>query len=728
MHPADFNPFRLWPRSRVGIALAFSATALAASPAAWWSFDDGTARETISGRVDALAGHAAFVDGVRGRALRSDEFSTSIECPAAAAPAITADGFTVEAWIAPRAFPWNFCPLLRQHDATRGWSLDLDYQGRIVFRVATASGWTECATRDALPGLHPGLRFANEGGDATNTADFGDARPDPSVPLLRWTHVAATMDAAGVLRIFLNGAPAAQAVAPGPLRPAADVPLVFCRTAEPVLPLVLARPRANIPHFCSFDGLVDEVKIHLRALPAEQVAASFVEITPPSAPPLAFRRMPTAQEWPGTFGAFSTRLAYDEDWDRTRRVDRDADVFVRFDSTPCTFVAWNGTIYPIFYAENGDVGQQFEAFETWSKDGCHEAMMDRQNRHASWRIVENTPARVVLHWRHALISVHGRPANPDPDTGWGDWVDDYYTIYPDAVISRRTTLHSSKPRSNHSYAQDNSVLQPGLMPWDVYEREPLSVANLAGQESIFTMGRGNHGIADPAFAGPPVIQLHRFRTKWRPFMISPPGEVFGGVVTNQQNWPWCLPCWHHWPTAQLIESDGSVTFVENGRPKSSCLTQGWGYGDYKPDAVRLTDASVTRFALFGMTDGSAASLAPLARSWRQAPATTLDSSGFSSEGWSLEERAYVFSRLPSASADGPLAVSFAASEASPLVRPGLVVRDWGRADCTAALDGRPLVASRDFRVGHRSTPSGTDLVVWLDLSAKNPARLTLTPR
>jgi hypothetical protein len=72
-------------------------------------------------------------------------------------------------------------------------------------------------------------------------------------------------------------------------------------------------------------------------------------------------------------------------------------VFVRFDNNPCTFVCWNGTVYPVFYPDGGNFGQMFEAFETWSDDGCHEAMMDRQSKYSSWRIIENTPARVVIH-------------------------------------------------------------------------------------------------------------------------------------------------------------------------------------------------------------------------------------------------------------------------------------------------------------------------------------------
>ena len=440
-------------------------------------------------------------------------------------------------------FPWNYCPILTQRDEQRGFYFGLNYQGQLQLEAALGGNWIRCESPTALPGLNESLRFAGEGGRSHNTANFGDARPHPSIPLLKWTHVAGTVDASGWLRVYINGALAGETHADGAFAPAVDAKLVIGRTTVPVLPLFLARPPNNAAHVCSFDGLLDEVKLYGHALTAAAVSDQFKSIQPANPQPLQFRRMPTAQDQPGAFGAFYTRLAYDEDWDRTRRFGDYQDVFVRFDNNPCTLVCWNGTMYPILYPEGGNVGQQFEAFETWDKDGCHEAMMDRQSSHSAWRIIENTPARVVLHWRHALVSYNGKLIHTDAQTNWSDWVDDYYTIYPDTVCARRTVLWSSHPVSNHSYAQDNSVIQPGLMPWDVYEQEPLSVANLTGQETIQTMGQGNHGPKDPAFKEPAVIQRHNFKSLWKPFMIAPPNEIFGGEWTNTQSWPWFLPCW-----------------------------------------------------------------------------------------------------------------------------------------------------------------------------------------
>jgi len=691
----------------------------AGAPVAWWSFD------ADEGRRDAIVGHHEIVPGVRGMALRSNEFETAIECEPGTLPALDGGAFTIEAWIAPRAFPWNHCPIVEQRDETSGFYFGINYQGQLQLHASLGGEWVRCESPTALPGLNENLRFAGENRvSGKRAANFGDARENPSVPLLKWSHVAGSVDRDGTLRLFINGEPVGETKATGAFTPSA-AKLVLARTTEPVLPLFLARPPANKPNFCSLDGLLDEVKLYDRALTAAEIRAEFQAIKLTNPQPLQPRRMPTAQDMPGGFGAFYTRFQYDEDWDRTRRFGETQDVFVRFDNNPCTFVCWNGTLYPVFYPDGGNIGQMFEAFETWEHpNGCFEVMMDRQSRYSSWRIIENTPARVVLHWRHALVSYNDKLIHPDPVTGWHDWVDDYYTIYPDTVCARRTVLWSSKPAENHSYAQDNSVLQPGFMPWDLYEREPITIANLAGQETNPPMGQGRNPPNDPAFQEPAVIQRHNFKTRWKPFMIAPPKEVFGGVWSNRASWPWFLPAWHHWPTAQLIESDGSITFVENGRPKSSSLTNGWGYGTAKGDAIILTPNTLTRFALMGMTDGPTAALASLARSYHQPPTVAIRPDGFQSEGFSVAEKAFHITRMAD-HAGGELEISLAASSDSPLVNPAFVVRNWGAGNVSVSLDGKPIPPGASCRVGFRETPTGRDLILWLEMTAESPVQIGL---
>lgn len=810
------------------VAAVEQAAAKPSSFVATWNFDAGNGAEAVSGRTDIVSGPHSYVDGVRGKALRSDEFGTVIHRQAADAPPLGSAGFAVEAWLAPRAYPWNHCPIVTQREGEKAFYFGINYQGQLQLHAMVNGKWMLCESRTALPGLDESRKFPGEGGTPETMADFGDARPDPSLPLLKWSHVAGTLDDKGNLRLFINGKAVEQTVregdaphqpfalkkepdlkiqnaiygvigspelcvdvtakiqqqieggqlvlmagnelagrdpAPGkdknlkiiwvldgrgqvdgaaeglsidlgairtkllreaelshaPTYPATPG-ITIGRTTKPVLPLFRARSYGNEGSFCSLDGLLDEVRLHRRALSAEEVQKSFAAAQPAVAQPLEFPRMPTAQDMPGNFGAFYAQFHYDEAWDRQRRMGPAQDLFVRFENNPCTFVAWNGTVYPVWYPDGGNIGQMFEAFEVWTVDGCHEAMMDRRSEHSTFKILENSPARVVILWRHALMSRAGTKPNQHPITGWTDWVDDYYTIYPDAVCARRSVLWSSVPVSHHSYAQDNSVLQPGVMPWDVYERESLTVANLQGQETIQTMGKGHRGFKDPSFQGPAVIQRHNFTSRWKPFMIAPPNEVFSGVWTNNASWPWNLPTWHHWPTAQLIDSDGSCLFVNNGRPKSSCLTNGWGYGKVTPNAVEITENTLTRFALCGMTDQPAASLAPLARSWRQAPKAATRSVGFTGGTFSLGEKAYRFVQTANAA---DLVIDVAASDGSPLVNPAFVIENWTGPQPAVEWNGKKLTQGKDCHSGLLVTPKGSNLVIWIRTTATKATRVVI---
>ena len=72
-------------------------------------------------------------------------------------------------------------------------------------------------------------------------------------------------------------------------------------------------------------------------------------------------------------------------------------------------------------------------------------MSDKHNRYSHVRVIENHNARVVVHWRYALTDLFYTISSPDPMTGWGDWVDEYYYIYPDGVAVRHFAIHGVLP-------------------------------------------------------------------------------------------------------------------------------------------------------------------------------------------------------------------------------------------------------------------------------------------
>ena len=117
----------------------------------------------------------------------------------------------------------------------------------------------------------------------------------------------------------------------------------------------------------------------------------------------------------------------------------DADVVIRFDDSPIRLVFWQGMAYePAWVTENGKWYTD-EFLEAYGPPGCTggedcEPMSDKQTRYAHVSIVQNSDARAVIHWRYALSETRNYSGSfADPLTGWFDWADEYWTVYPDGV-------------------------------------------------------------------------------------------------------------------------------------------------------------------------------------------------------------------------------------------------------------------------------------------------------
>jgi hypothetical protein len=106
---------------------------------AWWSFDStdgGRVVDRQSGARDELRGHFRLVRGVEGRALKFDGYTTCVVRKSDRAPRLS-DEFTMEAWIALGAYPWNWCPVLCQEkDGLAGYSFGVGPQGEFGLRVS----------------------------------------------------------------------------------------------------------------------------------------------------------------------------------------------------------------------------------------------------------------------------------------------------------------------------------------------------------------------------------------------------------------------------------------------------------------------------------------------------------------------------------------------------------------------------------------------------------------
>ena len=148
-----------------------------------------------------------------------------------------------------------------------------------------------------------------------------------------------------------------------------------------------------------------------------------------------------------------------------------------------------------------------QSVEAWNdKEGCFEHMQDPRCLYSHVRIIENTEARVVVHWRYAPVSADDHLWNVDPRTGWGLWIDEYYYIYPDRTAVRCVTWQKGTLGEPHQFQESIPLTSPGQLQGDVINPDYVTVANLAGDRQVFSYVRNppqEYGEVGPRRAGHP---------------------------------------------------------------------------------------------------------------------------------------------------------------------------------------------------------------------------------
>jgi hypothetical protein len=601
-----------------GAYAAIAVSALLAAPAeeflAWWSFDqvqDGRASDRVSRVEDTIGGNFTPTAGVVGNALLFDGFTTEIVRPAASVPRLQ-DNFTLEAWVALGAYPWNWCPLIEQSSGTNaGYSLAIGPRGQLRMGLASGGQWREAVSKDFV------------------------------LPLRQWAQVSATFEQGRGLTVYVNGESAGQAAVSGAVTPAPDADLRVGVIPTPVKPSNIHREHGTLPGWFSLDGIVDELKIHARALNPTEVQAAYAAVRPATAPDLPLRKMPSGPPGPGRFGAYYSQLKYYPAWDALWRVGPDPDVLVRFDESAARVVFWRGTRYsPAWVAEN-DLWMADQSVEAWGEgkedmEGCFEHMQDPHCLYSHVRIIENTDARVVVHWRYAPVSSHNHLWRVNPKTGFACWVDEYYTIYPDAVGVRKVTWQRGTLGEPRQFQESLPFTQPGQYSSNVVQRDFCTVANLNGATATLSF------LAKPEKQKanlPPdlTLQIYHFKAQNSPFIIYEPGNQMEHVTDRNEKELARPGACNHWPVGQL-PCDGRTSQA----PDQPTHFLGFPIS-YPP--IHTNDTREWWNGLYGMTTKPIGDLVELARSWSQdlnscsgtTGSTVPASIGASEPTWSLEQ-------------------------------------------------------------------------------------------
>jgi len=658
-------------------------------PLAKWAFDEGggtVTRESVSGAQDKIEGFYKFVPGISGTALRLDGYTTSVT--ATGIKMQLTDSFSVSAWVALNAYPWNWAPIVDQEaDQLAGYFFGIDAFGHLGLQADVDGVWQSLTSSTQLP-------------------------------LKKWAYVVGTFDSRQGLAIYINGTKVGALVTHGDLSPAKEVDLLIGRVRQAILPAEWIHPKYAV--WYSLDGILDEVQIFGRSLGPEEINSTYSSAKYSDGEVLPWTRMPSGPPGAGRFGAYYATLKFEDMWDLPRRIGPDSDVVVRFDVAPIRLVFWQGTNYIPAWVTERDKWYTDEFLETGGA-GCPpgedcEPMSDKQSKYSHVRVLESDDARVVVHWRYADAEVEKSiGAWPDPYTGWFDWIDEYYTVYPDGVAVRKQVLWSSALDKGHEWQETIVINQPGTRPEDNINADALTIANMKGESATYSWSPSSPQRFDKPEN--PNIQVVNLKSDWKPFQIVAPAHSRMKPYTGEKTYS-MFEWWNHWPVAQ-IKSSGISAVAPDRASHSSLSHLFW-------DAYAQSSDSMTKIMLDGLTTKRAGDLVPLAKSWLSPPKLTITGEGFSGASYDPAQRGYVVVREPGAGKSG-FEATFGASEESPIINPAIVVQNWGEESARVRIDGKPVAPGKDVRLGHNDTMEGTDLIVWLRRETTHPLRVSLEP-
>ena len=380
--------------------------------------------------------------------------------------------------------------------------------------------------------------------------------------------------------------------------------------------------------------------------------------------------LPCGPQGPGRFGGYQTLLTFTPEWDAPWRLGPRSDVVVRFDHTAARLVFWHGANYvPCWVNEAG----------SWYSDGAvlrpgAGPYQDRLCRFAFASVIESNDARVVVRWRYAPVDVKGELIHADPVTRWNDWVDEFYTIYPDATGVRSVTLHSSEWTQPCWVQQSIMIRQPG---------EPAQALGLTPASQALTGG-----------------QLHTLPIK---------GGTFFHAVEAPANNADLPAAWGDWPAHGTAEPAGHQ-FI--------------GALRWKPSAEDLT--SKTWRMLIGLGTGKEAGIKQVALSWLAPPPLQIAGDACTSAGYQPDDKAYRL-HIKRPGTPVPVKLTLAGTASSPVVNPAFVITGWGKSAVRLSVNGKPVPRGSDFRYGFRKTAASADLIVWTRVDTTTPATFELQP-
>ena len=656
-----------------------SSNLLFAKECVRYSFDGLTSAKLYE-NVDA-------VDTPFGKGVFVNEYNSKLiwrESP------IIAESWGVSAWVAPRMYAGNTGAIANSIDSERGWILGIRKDGTIEFSY-TING---SPTKQLIT--------------------------SKKIPLLKWSHIGASFDGEFV-RIFINGKESAKKKARGTFD-FSNAPVEIGRTQIPLSVKTSAgiAKHASLKSYFRFDGIIADLRIsdlNFFQSILENVKKS-ENINKDSG--LKFPKLPCANLPCAKFGAYHSTLKFEPTWDNLWRVAEHSDVVVRFPDKPIKYIFWRGMGYVPVWASENDIWLTDQSLENFRNGECSEVMSDKQCRYSHIRVVENGEARVLIHWRYAMTNVLNQIRDED-ETGWGEWVDEYFVIYPDGIGVRKQILHSSnyEKRKQWGYQFQETILinQPGTRPTDNLEKYAMTFSDMQGNTASYSWLDGS-----PNFDKPDVmpIQIVNIKSKYKPFSIFEPTRttrsfLLHGLWTKQTPYH----CRNHYPVTQF-KNDGQRYVPDVDRPTHTSLAETVG-AKQKYEKIGKNSYAVRQ--MFGMTDSKIDTLLPLAKSWNFPAKASTNNDAFTQPKYDVYQRAYLISK--NKKDVSVLEINFDASKDSPIYNLAVIVENWDVENPSISVNGKQLIRGKDFFFSRFDELSNSKFVLFVNCKTDSKVNLKI---
>ncbi|MDP6134250.1 MAG: LamG domain-containing protein [Candidatus Marinimicrobia bacterium] len=665
--------------------------------AAYWPMDEGIGditKEEISNLKIPIAGHKSYwISGVSGTALKFDGYFSGISLPVQYSPKVAYE-FTIEAWIVMAAHPFGWVPIIQQAQwNNNGYYLGINAYGQIGFHLNIDRKWQTILVEE-------------------------------KIELKRWTHVAVTLsDESKKIIIYIDGEPRKTKTFKAENDPPlihANAPLTIGLNHDPLIPLPRERfTYGQYPCITGLEGAIDEITIYNNELSAYEIKKSYDRLKPivlkDAISDFEKRILPGHSGYADKFGAAYTKFKYHDLWDNTWRTSDYPDILVKFDELPTSVTFWRGPSYGAGWVTENNLWMVDQSVESGNAVSYGEHMSDKQGRYSHVRLIENSDARVVIHWRYSASDVLYSFFKHYGDAGV--WIDEYMTIYPDGVGIRKVKQKALSQQVKHktidweerkvnkiSWQDVQFLAQPGMTPDDVMNLEAVHLANLKGETA--TMDWSN-GVPSENPLPDANIERINMKSEYKVFLAFQEGTFINPWGRVQDEAYSHFMTWNHWPVAFINSQGKRSLFPDRATHSALCAA------DNAVDHGNM--------AMYGFTNKGVDSLLPLVKSWCNPPEIS-DLSGANKAAYDKDQRAYIIDKE-----SDKISFVLNGSEKTPVHNVCLVIKNWSDKNNAALLiNDKKMEKGKSFRQGIVYDTNGNEtLILWYKLNSTKPVSMKI---